>query len=97
MATVGGTPRAPPDREVAHTLLVASSDQKTLEFLTKVANHTGAVVVTARDGVEALRIAETTILDLAVLDVGLGVVDGIDLCKRIRAIEKPQPLILVTG
>ncbi len=93
----GEAPPAPPDREVAHTLLVASSEQKTLEFLTKVANHTGAVVVAARDGVEALRIAEETILDLAVLDVGLEVVDGIDLCEKIRAIERPQPLILVTG
>ncbi len=76
---------APPDREGAHTLLVAATDQKTLEFLTKVANHTGATVLTARDGAEALHIAKQTELDLAVLDVGLDVIDGISLCGQVRA------------
>jgi len=78
-------------------VLVASSDATTREFLTRIVRHTGAEVVTADDGVEALGFARQLDLDLAILDAHLGVNDGIAVCGQIRRLSGPQPVIVLAG
>ena len=96
----GETGRAPESRTGklrGPRALVASSDATTREFLTRIVRHTGAEVVTADDGVEALGFARQLDLDLVILDAHLGVNDGIAVCGQIRRLSGPQPVIVLAG
>ena len=50
----------------------------------------------ARDGVEAVELARREQPDLAVLDVKMPRLDGIDAAKRILE-ERPIPIVMVTA
>lgn len=68
----------------ARVLVVEDEDSilMSIEFLL---NSEGYRVDTARDGGEALRMLETTAPDLVMLDIMLPVIDGFELCRRIKA------------
>lgn len=68
----------------AHVLVVEDEDSilLSLQFLLAQAGYT---VTTARDGVAALRALEAQAPDLVLLDVMLPLLDGFELCRRIRA------------
>jgi two-component system alkaline phosphatase synthesis response regulator PhoP len=78
-------PAHPPSGPTAATRILIAEDEPSivvsLEFLLKGA---GYEVMTARDGGEALRAAEELKPDLMVLDIMLPVVNGFDVCRRIR-------------
>jgi PAS domain S-box-containing protein len=80
------------------TVLVASTDSATRELLRGVLNVPAVDLVDAADGMEALALAQRLDLDLVVLDAFLSVVDGVTVCRRIRALpDIDQPPILVVG
>jgi two-component system, response regulator PdtaR len=54
------------------------------------------VVAEARDGAEAVALAETTAPDLAVLDVRMPQLDGIEAARRILE-QRPIPVVMVTA
>lgn len=54
------------------------------------------VVAEARDGAEAVALAESTVPDLAVLDVRMPQLDGIDAARRILE-QRPIPVVMVTA
>lgn len=68
----------------ARVLVVEDEDSilMSIEFLL---TSEGYSVDTARDGAEALRLLERTCPDLVMLDIMLPVIDGFELCRRIRA------------
>ncbi len=49
------------------------------------------------DGVEALRIAAATPPDLVVLDLGLPGLDGLEVCRRLRASARYVPILMLTA
>jgi two-component system, OmpR family, response regulator ChvI len=49
------------------------------------------------DGASAWRAFEATLPQLAVLDIGVPLVDGLDLCRRLRARSEVLPIIFVTS
>ena len=49
------------------------------------------------DGVEALRIAAATPPDLVVLDLGLPGLDGLEVCRRLRACARYVPILMLTA
>jgi CheY-like chemotaxis protein len=59
----------------------------------------GHTATTAADGATALRIAHDAPLDVALVDIGLPVMDGYELARRLRAELGAQTpvLIAVTG
>jgi len=58
----------------------------------------GYAVTTATDGLEALNLVEACQPDIAVLDIGLPVMDGYELADRLRQRDGPAiPMIAVTG
>lgn len=69
---------------VARVLIVEDEDSilLSLEFLL---TQAGYAVATARDGAAALRALETQPPDLVLLDVMLPLIDGFEVCRRIRA------------
>jgi len=68
-------------------------------LLSEALTSLGYIVRTASDGPQALRIAETFQPELALLDIGLPVMDGYDLARRLRQIRPLQSarLVALTG
>jgi len=60
--------------------------------------HAGHAVVTARHGAEALAYLATQAADLVVTDLGMPVLDGLALLRRLRADGHADlPVIVLTG
>jgi CheY-like chemotaxis protein len=58
----------------------------------------GHVVDVAHDGPSALELAGRTAFDLALLDIGLPVMDGYELARLLRANGRPPiALVAITG
>jgi DNA-binding response OmpR family regulator len=82
--------------ERAPRILLADDEQSIQTLLTYPLRKDGYEVVTAADGREALaRFGEGT-FDLVVLDVMMPRMDGLEVCRRIRA-RKDTPIIMLTA
>ncbi|MFC1987339.1 response regulator transcription factor [Chloroflexota bacterium] len=77
-------------------VLVVDDDAKTVELVKLYLNRDGYRVITAYDGVEALRLAQESHPDLIVLDLMLPGIDGLEICRTIRA-ESDVPIIMLTA
>jgi DNA-binding response OmpR family regulator len=78
------------------TILLVDDEESVQKLLTFPLEREGFRVVHARDGEEALaRFAEEDI-DLVVLDLMLPRLDGLEVCKRLRA-ESSVPIIMLTA
>jgi DNA-binding response OmpR family regulator len=80
-------------------VLVADDDEDILELVSLGLGRGNMDVIQARDGEEALALAEEHHPDLAVLDVMMPGVNGYEVVKRLRASEATGtiPLILLTA
>ncbi|HEY4413557.1 MAG TPA: response regulator [Gaiellaceae bacterium] len=58
--------------------------------------HDFAVCAEARDGLEAVALARATQPDIALLDVRMPNLDGIEAARRIYA-ERPIPMVMLTA
>jgi DNA-binding response OmpR family regulator len=80
----------------ASTILLVDDEESVQKLLTFPLEREGFRVVPARDGEEALaRFAEEDV-DLVVLDLMLPKLDGLEVCKRLRA-ESTVPIIMLTA
>jgi DNA-binding response OmpR family regulator len=78
------------------TILLVDDEDAVQKLLTYPLERDGFRVVSARDGEEALlRFAEEPI-DLVVLDLMLPKLDGLEVCKRLRA-TSTVPIIMLTA
>ncbi|MBM0743993.1 response regulator [Phormidium sp. CLA17] len=77
-------------------ILLVEDDQATCALLESAvsAHH---VVETAADGQSAMDLVEQFEYDLVLLDVGIPEVDGISVCKRLRARGSQVPILLLTA
>jgi DNA-binding response OmpR family regulator len=66
-------------------VLVVEDDAATLAWLDRVLGEAGYAVCLARDGEEALQAARRRPPDLVVADVGLPLMDGLELCRQVKA------------
>jgi two-component system, OmpR family, response regulator RegX3 len=66
-------------------LLVVDDEDAILEFVSFNLRKEGYDVTTARDGDEALALADASAFDLVVLDIMLPGTDGFEVCRRLRA------------
>ena len=69
----------------ASTILLVDDEDSIQKLLTYPLEREGFRVVPARDGEEALRRFAAEPFDLVVLDVMLPKLDGLEVCRRIRA------------
>ncbi|TFE30075.1 response regulator transcription factor [Cohnella luojiensis] len=65
-------------------ILVVDDEREITELIALYLEREGFRVHTSDHGEEALRIAETLIPDLIVLDVSLGKMDGVEVCRSLR-------------
>jgi DNA-binding response OmpR family regulator len=82
---------------VSDTLLIVEDETHILGPLQDFFRAEGYTVVTAQDGEQALAQAATTPPDCVVLDVMLPKLDGIEVCRRLRAERPSLPIILLTA
>ena len=80
----------------ASTILLVDDEDSIQTLLTFPLERDGYRVVQARDGEEALRRFGEEEVDLVVLDVMLPRLDGLEVCKRLRA-ESNVPIIMLTA
>jgi DNA-binding response OmpR family regulator len=78
------------------TIMLVDDEESIQKLLTYPLEREGYTVVQARDGEEALlRFAEGPV-DLVVLDVMLPLVDGLEVCRRLRT-ASAVPIIMLTA
>jgi len=77
-------------------VLVVDDDIKTVELVKLYLKRDGYRVLTAYDGVEALRLAREGHPNLIVLDLMLPGIDGLEVCRTLRA-ESDVPIIMLTA
>ncbi|MCR4393709.1 MAG: response regulator transcription factor [Dehalococcoidales bacterium] len=77
-------------------VLIVDDDVKIVELVKLYLNRDGYSVITAFDGNEALRLAREAHPDLIVLDIMLPGIDGLEICRTLRA-ESSVPIILLTA
>jgi DNA-binding response OmpR family regulator len=78
------------------TILLVDDEDSVQKLLTYPLERDGFRVVPARDGEEALRRFAAEPIDLVVLDIMLPKLDGLEVCKRLRA-ESSVPIIMLTA
>ena len=77
-------------------VLIVEDDVKTVELVKLYLNRDGYRVLTAYDGVEALRLARESRPLLIVLDLMLPGIDGLEVCRTLRD-ESDVPIIMLTA
>jgi two-component system, OmpR family, response regulator len=78
------------------TILLVDDEDSIQKLLTYPLEREGFRVLQARDGEEALRQFASERVDLVVLDLMLPKLDGLEVCKRLRA-ESEVPIIMLTA
>ena len=77
-------------------VLIVDDDVKTVELVKLYLTRDGYGVLTAYDGIEALRLARESGPDLIVLDLMLPDMDGFEVCRVLRQ-ESDVPIIMLTA
>lgn len=80
-------------------LLLVDDNEQNLELLEAYLEEVGGTIVTARDGLEALKAIEQRRPDVMLLDIMMPRMSGYQLCKKLKSEEstKSIPIIMVTA
>jgi two-component system, OmpR family, response regulator MprA len=81
----------------SHTVLVAEDDRQVREALDRILQFEGYQVITVDDGAAALAAIDRHDPDVLVLDVMMPLVDGLDVCRRLRARGDRRPVLMLTA
>lgn len=84
------------NRRVTARILVADDDAKHAQLIRLYLEREGHQVITVGDGRAALDVARARRPDLVVLDVMMPLVDGLDVCRILRA-ESDVAILMVTA
>ena len=78
-------------------ILVVEDDEAIADLLTCILSNQNYVVEVANDGEAAWELIVVYNYDLLLIDITLPRLDGISLCRRVRAHDYKMPIMLVTG
>ena len=78
------------------TILVVEDETKIADFIRRGLIYEGYQAQVANDGLSALTVARDTPPDLVVLDVMLPGLDGLEVCRRLRA-GSDVPILMLTA
>lgn len=79
------------------TILVVDDEKKVVELVTLYLKREGYQVLAAYDGPQALELAHQKRPDLIILDLMLPGIDGLALCRMLRAEGDEVPIIMLTA
>src|SRR3954464_1167635 len=77
-------------------VLLVEDDAEIADVLRRSLRNEGYEVRTSADGVDALDAAAGFVPDLVVLDLGLPRLDGVEVCRRLRA-DRDVPILMLTA
>lgn len=82
----------------AGKILVVDDEPQNVKVLKRLMTRLGYEVVTASDGEAALRVVTSDAPDLVLLDVNMPGIDGIEVCRRLKADPTTRliPVVLIT-
>jgi two-component system response regulator MprA len=84
-----------------HRLLIAEDDRAVRDSLTRALELEGYAVTAVGDGAQALDAVKATAPDVVVLDVSMPIVDGLTVCKVLRAVSirigNRVPILMLTA
>jgi two-component system response regulator ChvI len=80
-----------------HTIAVVDDEDTIRETVAFALRREGYDVVTFRDGAEAWELFRDRLPSLAILDITMPQMDGLELCRRIRARSDLLPIIFLTS
>ena len=78
-------------------VLLAEDDTAIAEPLTRALRREGYDVEAYVDGGEALDAVTASAPDLVILDLGLPTLDGLEVCRRVRATGSAVPVLILTA
>ncbi len=79
------------------TILVVDDEPRIVELAGLYLRNDGYTVLSAHDGLSALRMIEERRPDLVVLDIMLPKMDGWEVCRRLRQGNNNVPIIMLTA
>ncbi len=77
-------------------ILVADDEPATLKYVAMNLTARGYQVITASDGLEAMKVFRRRVVDLAMLDITMPGMDGFEVCRQIRMLSA-IPVIMLTA
>ena len=78
-------------------VLVAEDDEGTRTLLSAVLRKEGYEVEESGDGLEAAQVGARQPFDLVILDLGLPGLDGLEVCRRIKAARPEASVMMLTA
>ena len=81
----------------ATTILIVDDEPVVRALLRAALEPAGSRLLEAADGGEALEIAWRECPDIVVLDIGLPMLSGVDVCRALKTHLAPPRVLLVTG
>jgi DNA-binding response OmpR family regulator len=99
LGTGSGVATAASVARTVPVVLVADDDEDILTLVALRFRRSGLEVIVARDGEEALELIETRAPDVAVLDIAMPKLTGLEVVRRLRSSEatKDLPVVLLTA
>lgn len=79
------------------TILIVDDEKEICELFQDVLTQEGYKVFTATNGVEAISLGKQNRLDLALLDIKMPGMDGIETFQELRKFKKDLEVIVLTG
>ncbi len=95
--TVQHIPSHPTSECTGRRILLVDDEEEQLSLYEQVLREEGYLVLSARNGKEALRCLEVSPFDLVILDVAMPVMDGIEALGKIASRYRKMPIILHSG
>jgi len=78
-------------------ILIADDDQSICNVLQRILQDNGYQVFMARNGKEAVEITQTASIDVALIDIQMPEMDGIQALKNIKNSTKNTEVLIITG
>lgn len=85
------------DKTIYMRILVVDDDRAVRESLRRSLTFNGYTVDTAGDGIEALEKIVAERPDVAILDVMMPRLDGLEVCRRLRSTGDDLPILVLTA
>jgi two-component system, cell cycle response regulator DivK len=76
-------------------VLIVEDNELNRDMLTRRLTRRGLAVTCAADGLEGIRLATEQPPDVILMDIGLPVIDGWEVIRRLKAAEKTRPIPIV--
>ncbi len=85
------------DDQRKETILFVDDEESILNVVTEFFKRQGYQILTASNGVAAMKIIENEKVDCCFTDINMPVMNGLDLAENIRLHDNTMPVIVMTG